>query len=396
MSGNLKSVNADALVKAIDGKPDRARERLMYKHFLKKKFLLHWGGMADPFCYFEKVNRTGYKILKALGRQDYPTLFSFKGGAIFDKKYVKFFEKYADQGNFAFQVSIITYDEMLARDIEMGVPSPKMRLKATKMLSDMGYYTILRLRPFIIGVSDQGLDELLEDALDSGIQGVSMEFFAVDIRGVETVKRRNNWIGRLMGVKNFYQYFKDLSPSERGGYLRLNRLVKERFVKQVYEFCAKHNLVFGCSDPDFKELNTSGSCCGMPDNFPKNRGLENWTRSQLTYHLKEARRLYHSEGKKVKLKFDEVFGSESYFDDEELAMDHVIISDMCSADKHYTTLRTIARMAWNNLNSGTNPRNYFHGKLMPVGLDDEQNYIYEYTPMPYEDRWSDEGINLIR
>ena len=53
------------------------KTRRYYEAFYKKKFLLHWGGLADPFCNFEKSNRKGYKLLKALGEENYPTLFSF-------------------------------------------------------------------------------------------------------------------------------------------------------------------------------------------------------------------------------------------------------------------------------------------------------------------------------
>jgi len=58
------------------------------------------------------------------------------------------------------------------------------------------------------------------------------------------------------------------------------------------------------------------------------------------------------------------------------------------------TLNTILQTHWNNLNSPANPRNYLHGKVMPTGIDDQHNLVYEYNPLEYERRWVDEGINL--
>jgi len=395
-SEKLHAVNADDMIQTLRKEPRTARQKSLFKHFYEKKFLLHWGGLADPFCNFEKSNNVGYRIIKELAVQNYPTLFSFKGSGIFRPKFRKLFEKYAPQKNFAFQVSIVTGDDKMGRDIEVGVPVPSVRLKAIKMLSDMGYYTVLRLRPFIIGITDIGLGDLLDKALEAGIQAISMEFFALDQRSNEALLKRYNWIAKLIGTKDILKYFKTLSPSERGGYMRLNRLVKERFVKQVYKFCVDNDLVYACSDPDFKELNMSGSCCGMPDTYKDNPELQNWTKNQLTYHLKEARKRYHKKGTITRFHFNEVFNfkEDTYLTSVQLGQDHIGVSDKTASERRHATYSVFARNNWNNLRSPGNPRNYFHGKLMPINIDEQGNLVYKYVPSEYEERWKEEGIDL--
>jgi DNA repair photolyase len=393
---SLKAINPDQILNNIQGLKLTKSGRLHYEHFYKRKFLLHWGGLADPFCTFEKYNQVGLRLLQGLGDLNYPTLLSFKGSTVFEEPYLKLFQNFSNQGNFAFQVSIVTGSDKLAALMEIGVPSPTRRLEAIKTLSSMGYWTILRLRPFILGVTNVGLDDLLHRALEAGIKGVSTEFFAADARANIGMKTRYAWIAKQMGVPNndLMAYYKATSPSERGGYMRGNRLIKEPYIKQIYKFCTEHGLVCGISDPDFKELNTSGSCCGMPDNFPKNRLLQNWTRNQLTYHLKQARIAYHKTGQCPELQFNQVYGAESYLDCKELANDHVtVIGRMCSV-RYELTQRIILQEQWNNLNSPSNPRNYFNGKLMPVGVDENGNFVYRYNPMAYEAEWSSEGIDL--
>lgn len=392
----LRSVDTKSLMNVIRGKEAKGYLKVYNEHFLKKKFLLHWGGLADPFCYFEKNNFIGYDLIECLGEENYPTLFSFKGDAVLEKKYLRLFRKFSDQRNFAFQISMVTGDDEMGKLIEIGVPAPSKRLKAMRILSDMGYWTILRLRPFIIGITDETLDETLERSLEAGIKGISTEFFALDCRMTEGMKKRYDWMGKLMGIKDIYKYFSELSPSPRGGYKRLNRFVKEFYVKKIYKFCMEHNLVFGCSDPDFKELNTSGSCCAMPDKYEPNPLLQNWTRSQLTYHLKEARKLYHVTGEVKKLRFCDVFGKESWFHDNVIAQDHVCTISYCNADRKFVTYESILKRQWNNLRSPANPRNYFDGKLLPCGLDDNGDILFKYNPMEYEERWKAEGIDLTR
>ena len=86
---DLGTVNIKGLKDALAGRPSDSRSKMMHRNFIKKKFLLHWGGLADPFCHFEHSNRHGLSLLHALGRHNYPTLFSFKGASIFEKDYRK-------------------------------------------------------------------------------------------------------------------------------------------------------------------------------------------------------------------------------------------------------------------------------------------------------------------
>ena len=402
----LKTVNMRSLINAISGQPTDSRGRMFHKHFYSKKFLLHWGGMADPFCNFERTNKTGLPLLRTLGELNYPTLFSFKGNTILTEEYFRIFQDFSAQKNFAFQVSMVTADPKMAAKVEVGVPSPAQRLKAIKALSDLGYWTILRLRPFIIGVTDESLDDLLNMALEAGISAISTEFFALDARANVGMKTRYDWLAKIIGTDNLMKYFKDLSPRERGGYMRLNRLVKEPYIRKIYQFCAENGLVLGVSDPDFKELNTSGSCCGMPDAYPDNPLLCNWTRNQLTYHLKQMRLSYHKPihlgieevlHAGQALKFSDVFPDDvSYLDDTELTNDHVSVSSMCNAERYAHTYRSILRAHWNNMRSPANPRNYFHGKLMPVGVDEQGDLVYRYNPSEYEKRWMNEGMDLTK
>jgi DNA repair photolyase len=395
-SNKLHAVDPKKIHRMVRREPKTAREKSFFKHFFSKRFLLHWGGLADPFCNFEKSNDNSYQIIKVLAQEQYPTLFSFKGSTMWRPKFQKLFGKYADNKSFAFQVSIIAPSDEMSKKIEIGVPVTSRRIDAIRNLSEMGYYTILRLRPFIIGITDDGLDELLHRSLEAGIQAVSMEFVALDIRSNEGLMKRYRWMGDMIGTKDILQYFKTLSPKERGGYMRLNRLVKEPYVKQVYQFCVENDILFACSDPDYKELNMSGSCCGMPDIYKPNKEMSNWTKNQLTWHMKEARRLLHSEGRTVRLKFDTVFKpkEDSYLLSKNLGQDHICVSDKTAAERHSANYLKFARDIWNNLRAPGNPRNYFHGKLMPIAKDEQGNLVYVYKPSEYEERWIAEGIDL--
>ena len=391
----LHATDPKKFKQALNGTGD-SKQMAFYNSFFKRRFIMHWGGMADPFCNFELANGIGYEIIEALAKEAYPTIFCFKGPAIYTKKYRELFEKNAHNKNFIFQVSIPIPSDKMAKEIEIGTPLPSKRLRMIKRLSEMGYYTVLRLRPFIIGLTDVGLDELLDKARDAGVKAISTEFFTIDLRATRGQMQRFEWIGQLAGIDDIKEHFKALSPSERGGYMRLNRLVKERHVKKLYTYCKKHGLVFGCGDPDFKELNTSGNCCGPPAVYEDNPELTNWSKAQVAWFIRKARIKYNKNGFISHFHFNKIYDvKQSPFLVEKLfGQDHVTVVGKSTSERYGATYLKFARDTWNNLNSPGNPRNYFHGKLMPVNIDDDDNYVFKYVPSDYETNWPKEGIDL--
>lgn len=391
----LQAVNPDKFFKQMDGTSNGMEDKLFYKHFFSKKFLLHLGGLADSFCHYEKKYGYSYPIIEGILDRKYPLMFSSKGPMITDPKYVQLFEKYAKQNTVAFQFSIVTADDSLAKKVEPGVPSPTQRFEYMKYLSGMGYWTILRLRPFIIGVTDHTLPQIMQQAYEAGAKAVSTEFYAMDQRCVGGMRKATERLGALMGIKDIFKYFTTLSPKERGGYCRLNRLVKEPYVKYMFKFCQDHNMVFTCSDPDYKELSMSGNCCGLPEDHVT-PDMNNWSKQQMTFFIKEGRKYYHRTGKLMHFDFDNVYHDTDWIFDEH-ALSHMDIgcTKYVYAIRKQLTLRHLLQDKWNNLASYANPRNYFHGKVIPVGLDETKtNLVYRYNPMDYEKRWVDDGIDL--
>jgi hypothetical protein len=134
----------------------------------------------------------------------------------------------------------------------------------------------------------------------------------------------------------------------------------------------------------------------MPDKYPENRELQNFSRNQLTQHLKEARRVYQRSGRIYKFRFNRVYkpDEDTYLKSEILGQDHVSVSDKTASERRGIGYIDIARQVWNNLRSPGNPRNYLHGKIMPFTTDEDENLVYKYIPSEYEDRWIKEGIDL--
>ncbi len=395
-SRKLKSIDYDKFEKVLTGKMP---EHKQWKYFFSKRYILQWGSMGDPFCNFEQKNRIGEKLLRLFGDINYPVKICFKGNTI--KDYIHLFDKYKFQKNFVIQSSVINTDDNLSKVIEMGAATPTERLEYLHTFSDMGYLTILRLRPFMIGMSDVTLDDLLYKVKKYGINAISTEFFCLDVRVSDGIRNRYKWMSKMLGY-DIEKYYRRLSPTSRGGYRRLNRDVKERYIRKMYKFCIDNNVLFACSDPDFKELNMSGSCCGLPDVFPGNPEITNFVRCQATNALRLLRKDYWA-GNKRTLTFKEVYSDldpvfSPYFDEESFYGDSVAEIGKSAGQRAGCTLGKDVKTGWNNLRSPKNPVNYFNNKIKPIlERDFEGNLIFEYNPSPYEYMWKDlYGIDLSK
>jgi DNA repair photolyase len=385
----VKAVNISRLKKIINGDiPDDP----FWIHFFSKRIPLHWGGMSEPSCYIEKEHKRGLELIRFLAEKNYPTIFSTKGTLFSEGEYYEIFKEAAKNKNFAFQFSIITSDVADAAQVEQNVQSPLDRIETMRKLSELGYWTILRLRPYIIGISSKTAVDLINRSAQAGANAISTEFYALESRTNEDMLKRYDVLSKICGF-NITDYYKKLSPPERGGYLRLNRDVKEKYVKEMWMLCHKLGMQFNISDPDFKELNESGSCCGLPEMpLGENSQLTNYVKAQLSNLLRLARVKYWKEGTAT-ISIQDLKDAEHpdhfYYDPKFYGY-----SVQCwfgEASKNMNHFKEFLN-AWNNIGSPKNPYNYFHGKLKPFKKDAEGNIIFKYVPSDYEVRWKKEGI----
>ena len=383
-------VNVERIKNSIEGK--RPND-VYYQNFFKHRFPLHWGGLTDPFDSRELENGTTLQLIKILARNNYPTLFSSHGDLMAKSPYLEIFEAAKENKNFAFQFSITTNSDEMVLKLEPGTPSTTDRLKAMKTMSDMGYWTILRLRPFILDITDRGLADLVRRASEAGVRAISTEFFCLDVRMNSVLEQRYKMISELVGY-DIRKFYRQLSPMERGGYFRLNRKIKAPIIEQLLRLCKQYHIQLNISDPDFKEINFHGSCCGLPaEQLAPGSGLHNWSRGQLTYFLSEMRKEFLATGQRPKLTFKQVLSKQAnnWLEDKKYYGDSIKNFSQGFGNANMT-FKYEFQQVWNNLRSAGNPFNYFHGKIKPVGMDEDKNIIFEYVPDQYEIYWHKEGL----
>lgn len=355
---NVKSVNPEKIKKIFSGEDKNSQ----FYQYIKTKRPIQWGGLSDQFDGFEKKYGVTYEILKYLREINYPICFSTKSAWVFkDEKYQELF-KGADNWNMKF--SIITLDEHDAERIEQGVASPKERLEAMKIYNSLSKGgTTLRLRPFIVGVSDKTYLDLIEQAHEAGATAVTTEFFCLEMRSINQAKTHYDIISECCGfdIVDFYRKY-----SNGSGYLRLNRKVKEKYVRNMQELCHKLGMRFYVSDAHFKECCDNCSCCALPPEWDYSRG-------NFSGALQIAKRC-------GEVRWSDIEGDMYYLNFPLVkAQGFNINSSENKAKFEGMSMKDYLRYLWNNPKRGQSPYKLFERVLKPDGLDENGDIIYKYN-----------------
>ena len=355
---SVENVNPKKIMQMFS-EPDKYAGQ--FAPYIKQRRVMQWGGLSDEFDGYERKFGVTLELLRFFKEINYPLCFSTK--ATWFTKDERYMELIRGQKNWNFKFSIITKDAEKARIMEKGVPSPEERLKAIERIANAGAGgATLRLRPFIIGITTPTYLDLIRDAGNRGATALSTEFMCVEQRS-NTLRERMPIFNQLCGF-DFMAFYKKYSVSS--GYLRLNRKVKEPFIRNMKAVCDEIGMRFYVSDAHFKELCCNGSCCGLPADW-------NYSRGQFCEALQIAK------------KNGVVFYSDIQKDIEELhqyewgrAQGYNANSSEKRAHFYGMTMANYMRWLWNNPQAGQSPYKLFEGILIPDGKDEQGNIIYKY------------------
>ena len=348
-------------IKKMFTEPDKYAGQ--FAEYIKQRRVMQWGGLSDQFDGFEHKYGKTLELLRFFKEIDYPLCFSTK--ATWWTKDERYMELVRGQKNWNFKFSIITLDEQKARIIERGVPSPAERLQAIERIAnaDAGGAT-LRLRPFIVGVSNPTYLDLIRSAADAGATAVSTEFFCVELRS-NSLKAFLPTLNRLCGF-DVLEFYKKYSVS--AGYLRLNRKIKEPFFKNMKAVCDERGMRFYVSDAHWKELCCNGSCCGLPSDW-------NYSKGQFCEALQIAKKNGTVRWQDISKDIQSLHGSYPF----SRAQGFNCNSSENRAKYDRMTMAEYMQYLWNNPMNGQSPYRLFEGILVPDGKDPEGNIIYKFN-----------------
>lgn len=338
--------------------------------------VIQWGALGDPFDNIERHRQVGRAYIPLFQKYGQPVRVSTKGGLLLQEKvYLDLLAVRPEIFWFAF--STITIDDEVLEAVDRRAPNATQRLKAMKLLTDLGCRASLRLRPILRNVSDRtprypmAWRDLLRRSRDAGAEAVSMEFVFVPGTMKPGVRTRWEEIERITGYP--YRRFYKNTSDRFGACLRSSRWWKEELTFAIRDEAHRLGMVFSISDPHWKEWNDTGCCCGMKPDDPV---FGKWETKQACQALLDAR-LAKEAGKERLLRYDDVVPEWA----RKTVARHLLCvtgpkgaataAQMSFADFHH-------RHIWNDPNSTRGPRIYFGGVLEVAGKDENGDLVYRY------------------
>ena len=363
---NSRPVNINQIkqifMEAEKGEYSNGRNK-QFSKYIQNKLTLQWGGMSDPFDENEEEQEVSLELLKFFDKIDYPLSISTKGTFFTeDKRYMDLIRKHPH--NWHFKYSIITSDEEKAALIERGVPSPNERFKAMKRLTDLGVNVTLRLRPYIIGLSDD-YPTTIKLAHQNGANSVSTEFFY--LKPGHTLLPKYDEISSILGF-DIYKFYDKYSAGL--GYKRLNYSIKKDIVNNMRELTHKYGMKFYVSDAHHKEKSDGTCCCGCPESFNIFRGQ--FAEALQIAKKRDSHLVYWSD---ISSENEEIVGDFKW----ERAEGYNTNNARTRALRYRQSMTDFIRERWNDPENVNSPFKYFDGILYPVGLDDNNDVIYKYN-----------------
>ena len=359
LAKQVKSVTVEK-IKRMFLEPDSSQ----FGAYIKARKVMQWGGLSDEFDGYERRFGKTLELLRFFKEINYPLCFSTKG--TWWTKDERYMELFRGQKNWNVKFSIITLDREKARIIEDGVPTPTERLEAIGRIANAGAGgATLRLRPFIIGVSSPTYLELIQRAADKGATALSTEFFCIDVRS-KRLRARMPLFSKLCGFDLWAFYRK---YSQHGGYMRLNRKVKEPFIDRMEAKCKEVGMRFYVSDAHFKERCCNGSCCGLPPDW-------NYSRGQFCEALNLCKRNGVVRWAEIERDVNALLGGFLWWK----ACGYNTNSAELRAKFYKFTMADYVKWLWNSPMNGQSPYNMFGGVMKPDGRDADGNIVYRYNP----------------
>lgn len=355
----LECVNIESVKSLFKG----LKEKSQFNKWVEQKRPIQWGGLADQFDLNEKKHGKTLELMELFDELDYPISFSTKSTWVFhDERYLRLFR---NQGqNWHIKFSIITLDEKKAAQVERGVPSPLERLEAMRIASECGCITTLRLRPYIIGLSDYRLEELISRAAQAGAYSVSTEALCVELRSVtrEGIGKKNfNRLSEVVGF-DLVDYYR--KHSHGGGYLRLTPEEKSPIFNRIHNLCDRYGLKFFCSDACGKGESFTGCCCGAPPEFGYSRG-------NFSAALQIAKQ-------KGFVRFSDIAADMAFLTNVQWSRAEGLNTNSGRARAKFSqfSLKDYLRYLWNTTERGQSPAKMFADFIEPAGIDENNDIVY--------------------
>ena len=137
--------------------------------------------LSDPFQPQEAKSKLSLKVLNVALREGYPIIVNTKGTLLSEEPWLTLLKDLASEKLVIIQASLSSMNDETARIIEPYAPPPSARLKTLGKLSAKDIPVVVRLSPYIPGLTLKPSPERVVEALaEAGVKHVTVESLRIE------------------------------------------------------------------------------------------------------------------------------------------------------------------------------------------------------------------------
>jgi len=217
--------------------------------------------LVDPFQPIEEQYKVSRHIMNLSLKYDVPLIINTKAILLTKDDYFTILRKLSDREIVIVQISLSVLNDKIAKILEPRAPLPYERIDMAEFLSREGIPVIIRLQPFIPGITDHELKSIIELSRYAGVKQIIVEALRDEYENIK-------FYGELAYNKQLYrrlEAWSSYSPSVevQSKILRPNVDWRTNTFALAGKICNKYGLEFSTCKEGFYELNTAKNCCGM-------------------------------------------------------------------------------------------------------------------------------------
>jgi DNA repair photolyase len=217
--------------------------------------------LVDPFQPLEEELHLSRHIMNLCLRYDVPLIINTKATLLLKDYLLGILRGLSDRGLVIVQISLSTINTEIASMLEPKAPQPIERLDMAENLSRENVPVIIRLQPFIPGITDHEIEDIVRQSRCAGVKQIIVEALRDDIENLKMYER-------LAYEKAVYKDLSAWSPYSPSIELpsKIIRPGIEWRIKvyaEVKSLCDKHGLEFSTCKEGLYNYHTAKNCCGM-------------------------------------------------------------------------------------------------------------------------------------
>lgn len=234
--------------------------RLLRKRGLKS-MPFRLSTLVDPFQPREEEERRSFRAMKLCLKYEAPLIVNTKSTLIAKGDNLSVLKEMGSRGLTVVQISLSTINPKTASVLEPRAPPPELRLDAAEKLSREGIPVVVRLQPFIPGITDHEVDEVVREAHYAGVKQIVVEALRDEVSNWQ-LYQSIAYDGSIYQRESLWAPY---SPSVETPSRVLRPSLswrREAYVK-VRDICVRFNIEFSTCKEGFYDYHTAKNCCGM-------------------------------------------------------------------------------------------------------------------------------------